>query len=100
MKDYSQNPYRLFAYFKDAPSFINPENETDTKILGLEVILSCLGMGNPLPTVKWTSSDNDVKWISNLTSVSFKAEPRSSGTYLCTIENELGKVSKQFTLGK
>ena len=97
-----KNPYRLLAYFKDAPSLINPGNETVNKTvtLGQEVIFLCLGMGNPAPTVMWTSTDSDIKWISNLTNATFKAAASSSGSYLCTIKNELGDASKRYNLGK
>lgn len=64
------------------------------------MILLCLGEGNPVPTVNWTSEDRDIKWKSNLARVTFKPEPNSSGSYLCTIKNELGEASKRFELGK
>lgn len=68
--------------------------------LGREVTLLCLGVGNPAPTVNWTSEDSDIKWMSNLTRVTFKPEPDSSGSYLCTIKNDFGEVSKRFDIGK
>lgn len=57
-------------------------------------------MGNPVPTVNWESPDNNIKWISNLTNVTFNTEPSSSGFYLCTVTNELGKAVKRYQLGK
>lgn len=66
---------------------------------GTEVNFLCLGMGNPTPTVKWTSEDGVINWMSNL-SVTFTAEAYSSGSYLCTIKNDFGEAFKRFYLGK
>ena len=60
----------------------------------------CLGMGNPTPTVIWTSADGVINWMSNLNNVTFKAEANSSGSYLCTVKNEFGEALKRFNLGK
>lgn len=61
------------------------------------MIFICLGMGNPVPTVNWTSPDNE------MTNVTFKAEPSSCGSNLCTINNKLGNrrllLVEQFSLG-
>ena len=60
----------------------------------------CLGVGNPTPTVNWTSADGVINWMLNLNNVTFTAEAYSSGSYLCTIENEFGEAVKRFYLGK
>ena len=67
---------------------------------GTEVNFLCLGMGNPTPTVNWTSADGVINWMSNLNKVTFTAEAYSSGSYLCTIKNEFGEAVKRFYLGK
>ena len=66
----------------------------------MEVNFLCLGMGNPAPTVNWTSPDNNIRWMSNLRNVTFTAESDSSGLYLCTVENVLGEAIERFELGK
>ena len=78
----------------------NPGNESFNVEPGTEVNFICLGMGNPTPTVNWTSADGVIKWMSNLNNVTFTAEAYSSGLYLCTIKNELGEAFKRFNLGK
>ena len=67
---------------------------------GTEVNFLCRGMGNPTPTVNWTSADVVINWMSNLNKVTFTAEAYSSGSYLCTIKNAFGEAVKRFYLGK
>ena len=67
---------------------------------GTEVNFLCLGMGNPTPTVNWTSADGVINWMPNLNKVTFTAEAYSSGSYLCTIKNGFGEAVKRFYLGK
>ena len=67
---------------------------------GTEVNFLCLGIGNPTPTVNWTSADGVINWMSNLNKVTFTAEAYSSGSYLCAVKNEFGEAVKRFYLGK
>ena len=69
---------------------------------GEEVNFLCLGDGNPVPRVVWTSTDGAIHLISkgNLNDVTITAKANSSGSYLCTIKNYLGEDFKWFRPGK
>ncbi|XP_030645598.1 hemicentin-1-like [Chanos chanos] len=89
----SSDPLNITIHYP--PSFLNPEDEVLELTEGEEISLNCTAVGNPPPLYTWSSSDLTRKVIEQpvLTSSSL-----STGNYICTASNLLGKRSKQFII--
>jgi len=94
---------------------VHPENLYEVST-GDTVMLSCVGYGDPLPSVFWSSSRNELlinsSWITIFEDTLSESgmhfvksilevcnvEPVMSGEYSCTSQNEFGSETARFQL--
>ena len=94
---------------------VHPENLYEVST-GDTVMMSCVGYGDPLPSVFWSNSSNGM--LINSSQITMfedtlsesgmhfvkstlevcNVEPRMSGEYSCTSQNEFGSETARFQL--
>nr|XP_015204689.1 PREDICTED: intercellular adhesion molecule 2-like [Lepisosteus oculatus] len=90
------DPLRIAVLYK--PRFLISGNERVKIEKGKDLLLSCKTSANPLPTFKWKTPagvDDNRKEGDQL----FQA-PAVPGDYECIVENQIGSISKIFSVEK
>ncbi|KAG7460304.1 hypothetical protein MATL_G00220140 [Megalops atlanticus] len=79
------------------PSFSTPDEEVLEVIEGKGVRLNCHSLGNPTPVYSWLLPQSQEE-THNHTLVTSSSLPAGSHRYTCRASNQLGEISKEFTV--
>ncbi|XP_024246085.1 cell adhesion molecule 4 isoform X2 [Oncorhynchus tshawytscha] len=85
----TSEPLKINVHYP--PTFSRPEAENHLDIrVGEEITLNCTATGRPTPKYRWQSSD--------FQEALFTPPSEVPGTYTCTAYNQIGEISKTFTV--
>ncbi|XP_071241859.1 intercellular adhesion molecule 2-like [Salvelinus alpinus] len=84
----TSEPLNITVFYP--PTFSRPEAETLDIRVGEEITLNCTATGRPSPLYSWQSS--------HVQEALFSPPSEVPGNYTCTVSNQIGKISRTFTV--
>lgn len=94
--DFSSVKENVKVLIKYSPVFKFNQNETKVDVVhGSRAILNCENDSNPPATISWLFKSEILDFHENILSVE-NANEKQAGKYLCQVENEFGKLEKNF----